>query len=112
MSVFLRNRLFLTWGLAIIPAASLVHLAGWFGASIVARAAGVDGWFSGVTVNGELSGGEERERDQTLWCMVREMSGGQWVGLGLRALFIVGLLVGTFFVSLEAAGPQPLELYF
>ncbi|KAF2662386.1 hypothetical protein K491DRAFT_709756 [Lophiostoma macrostomum CBS 122681] len=142
LSVFLRNRLFLTWGLAIIPAASLVHLAGWYGAGELARAVGVSGWLmgsgsgtesgseaetatgSGVggdwdgngNVGGAQSGAQTQtqtrkpRQDQTLWIMVKEMSVGQWVCLCLRTLFVMGLLVGTFFISLEAAGPEPLQM--
>jgi hypothetical protein len=97
ISAILRNRFFLLWVFAMIPLASLIHLAAWYvAASIVVRWTGCEEWLTGI--NGERGG--------RWW---RRVTVGQCVYWSARMGLVAGCLVGTLFVSLEAAEPDPLS---
>jgi hypothetical protein len=86
ISSILRSRLFLIWGLAMIPLGSFIHLAVWYVAACI-----VQGWPSA-------------ER----WLMETGNMVGKVVYWTLRLGLVAGCLMFTFFVSLELAGPKSL----
>jgi hypothetical protein len=97
INAILRNRLFLLWVFAMIPLASLIHLAACYvAASIVVRWTGCEEWLTGI--NGERGG--------RWW---RRVTVGQCVYWSARIGLVAGCVVGTLFVSLEAAEPDPLS---
>ena len=87
ISAILRNRLFLIWVFGLVPLTSLVHLGGWYVGALVVY---------GFRWKGKESG-----------------SGWGWMGKVVywcaRMGLVVGCLMGTFWGSLEAASPFPLD---
>jgi hypothetical protein len=104
LSLFLRSRLFVGWMLGIIPAALLLHLAFWYIAAWTAKALGVDGWL--------MDDGRQSTDDglETRWAKGYSRTGYTVYWL-LRMGLVCGLLVFTFFISVEVAGPDPLHSY-
>jgi hypothetical protein len=98
ISAILRNRLFLLWVFAMIPLASLVHLAAWYvAASAVVHWRGCEKWLKGT--------GRDVDRNSRWW---RRVTLGQSVYWGLRMGLVLGCVMFTLFMSLEVAGPDPL----
>ncbi|KAH7070960.1 hypothetical protein FB567DRAFT_455484 [Paraphoma chrysanthemicola] len=102
ISAILRNRLFLIWVLGLVPLNSLVHLSFWYGAaSIVVRWPGCEDWLKGEGEYKKVVIGEEK------WW--KPWTAGQVVYWGLRFGLVAGCLMFTFFGSLDAASPYPLD---
>jgi hypothetical protein len=102
ISAILRNRLFLLWVLGMVPLTSLVHLAFWYAAaSIVVRRPDCEEWLKGEGKHARAVTGNEK------WW--RPWTVGQVVYWCLRLGLIAGCLMFTFFGSLEAASPFPLD---
>jgi hypothetical protein len=100
LSIFLRNRLFLLWILGIIPAASLSHLTIWYLAAWFVKALDGEDW-----LKRKIQSADEAETTLGFWKAIRF---GNVVYWSLRMSLIAGLLVCSFFVSVESAGPHPL----
>lgn len=87
ISAILRNRLFLIWVFGLVPLASVVFLMFWYvGALVYVRWA----WLKGSMRCGTVRLGQV----------------AYWV---LRMGLVAGCLMGTFWGSLEAASPYPLD---
>ncbi|KAF1913336.1 hypothetical protein BDU57DRAFT_504437 [Ampelomyces quisqualis] len=96
ISAILRNRLFLLWVFAIIPLTSLIHLAIWYAAALmVVRWPGAEEWLTG--------------KENCLDDCGRKWAIGRIVYWTLRMILVAGCLMFTFFASLEAASPTPLN---
>lgn len=110
ISAILRNRVFLYWILAMIPAASFLHLSIWYVAGWVVNALGCEAWLKGYP----KEEGEEGERDRGAVADTKEPRWWKRPILGLvvywslRMALVNGLVVFTFFVTLEVAGPEAL----
>ncbi|PVI04517.1 hypothetical protein DM02DRAFT_586190 [Periconia macrospinosa] len=101
VSFLLRSRIFLLWVFACIPLTSLLHLAFWYAAaSIVMHIPGTEDWLNG-------SGPFRYKGDKKFWLW--RVTKGQWMAWGLRTGLKIGLLLFTFLVSQELAGPMRLE---
>ncbi|KAH7062874.1 hypothetical protein BKA63DRAFT_587235 [Paraphoma chrysanthemicola] len=102
ISAILRNRLFLIWVLGMVPLTSLLHLTFWYAAaSIVIRWPGCEDWLKGEGEYKKAVIGEEK------WW--KPWTAGQVLYWGLRFGLVAGCLMFTFFGSLEAASPYPLD---
>jgi hypothetical protein len=98
LSVFLRNRLFLGWIFAIVPSSLLLYLLVWYVAGWVANSTNKADW---------LRGREQVEAKQ--WKEWGRFSMGLFTFWLLRMFLVCVCLIFTFFTSIEAAGPEPLE---
>ncbi|KAE8845241.1 hypothetical protein PTNB85_03506 [Pyrenophora teres f. teres] len=97
ISSILRSRLFVIWGLGFIPLASLLHLTIWYLGALVV------GTWPGPGATNWLMGNGERWRKKSKKSML-----GRTVFWTCRIGLILGLLLFTFFMSMEIAGPQAL----
>ncbi|KAF2261574.1 hypothetical protein CC78DRAFT_583579 [Lojkania enalia] len=100
LSFFLRNRLFLIWILGMLPLGMFLHLVFWYVACWIVHWAGIEEW---LLKNRTESSGEWLPR----W---RRITLGKTVYWCLRMLLIAGILLFTFFTSVELAGPLSLDI--
>ncbi|RMZ73319.1 hypothetical protein GMOD_00007819 [Pyrenophora seminiperda CCB06] len=97
ISSILRSRLFVIWALGFIPLASLLHLAIWYLGALVV------GTWPGPGAKNWLMGDGKKWKKKS-----RKSLLGRTVYWTCRIGLIVGLLLFTFFLSMEVAGPQSL----
>ncbi|KAF1998801.1 hypothetical protein P154DRAFT_438573 [Amniculicola lignicola CBS 123094] len=111
LSFFIRNRLFLTWILAMIPAGSVVHLLFWYVAACVVNRIGAEQWLKEKRQCG--GGGQEGDGDggtrKGAW---RTLRWGTVVYWFLRMFLVVACVMFTFWLSFDIAGPNALVFYF
>lgn len=99
ISTILRSRIFLIW-VGMIPLVALTHLTAWYVAALViGRWKGAEAWLKGEAKAESMKG-------KRWW---RRITGGKVVYWVLRMGMVAGCLGGTFFATLELAGPQPLN---
>ena len=99
ISSILRSRLFVMWGLAFIPLASFLHLIIWYLGALVV------GTWPGPGAKNWLMGNGEKWRKKN-----KKSFFGRTAFWVCRIGLIMGLLLFTFFMSMEIAGPQSLWL--
>ncbi|KAF2748856.1 hypothetical protein M011DRAFT_476226 [Sporormia fimetaria CBS 119925] len=115
LSVFVHNRLFLIWTFAVIPAASLLHLSIWYIAAWISSAFDIKRWLSGRKYDNEpkkipLQDVEDRQRERFAEMQQSEAAKtARMIYLILRMALVAGLLVFTFFASVEFAGPNEID---
>jgi hypothetical protein len=106
ISALLRNRLFLIRILGVIPMASLLHLTVWYLAGWLVNKLDCEKWLKGHASDKEGGRGKETvvdTRNLHTWNRGgwKEVTTGLAVYWILRMGWIVGLVIFTFFVSIE-----------